>query len=37
MPIYEFKCSDCGCPTSIFTRSIDAACEGQLPEPVEDL
>ena len=37
MPIYEFKCSDCGCLTSIFIRSIGAAREGELPEPMKDL
>ena len=29
MPIYEFECSDCGCLTSIFTRSIGAAYEAR--------
>lgn len=31
MPIYEFKCSDCGRLTSVFTRAVDspitAACD----------
>ncbi len=27
MPIYEFKCADCGVYTSIFTRSINSPIE----------
>lgn len=27
MPIYEFKCQDCGRLSSIFTKSIDASYE----------
>ncbi len=32
MPIYEYKCADCGKLTSVFTRSVsssvDAVCRG---------
>jgi putative FmdB family regulatory protein len=32
MPIYEYRCDDCGTPSSLFFRSMGAATEPQCPE-----
>jgi len=29
MPIYEFKCQDCGRLTSVFVKTMDSSCEAQ--------